>query len=327
MQQIDVGAYIADLLYEHDSVNIPGLGGFVSRYKSSAIDQVQGKLLPPSKDLNFNGNLVLNDGVLVNFLAEKNNLTKEEAQRTVDDYVEDVRKAIDRREIVVFPEVGRLYKDYESKLQFLPDNTNFNTDSYGLPVIQFYPVVRAQPITAIPTASMERKAPKPVVQKSAWLTGVSSWFQRALPIIGVLTIGILSAGIYLVLSDKPEASSTGIHSIPVSHFNISPSQKNEQEATEETEPPLEEELDTEAPTPDPSKQTRYVAVGTFGNKKNAENMIKKLTLEGYLPFSKEKGNFTQVGAVISYSNESEFQLAYRTIKQNIDENAKVIDNK
>ena len=54
-----------------------------------------------------------------------------------------VKAAIERREIVVFPKVGRLYKDYEQNLQFLADNTNFNVDSFGLPDVQFYPITQS----------------------------------------------------------------------------------------------------------------------------------------------------------------------------------------
>ena len=117
--EIDVGTYIGDLLYQNEKVNIPGLGGFTADYKTAELDHVQGKIAPPSKSLNFNSNLVVNDGLLINYIKEKHELSLGEAQKAVEDYVSRVKEAIGRREIVVFPEVGRLYKDYEQKLQFL----------------------------------------------------------------------------------------------------------------------------------------------------------------------------------------------------------------
>ena len=44
--------------------------------------------------------------------------------------------------MVNIPGVGRLYKDFESNIQFIPDSTNFNKDSFGLPTIKFYPILR-----------------------------------------------------------------------------------------------------------------------------------------------------------------------------------------
>ena len=68
--EVDVGAYIADLLYDHDVVNLPGLGSFTGQYQAANIDHVQGKLYPPAKELGFNSNLVLDYGVLVQYVQQ-----------------------------------------------------------------------------------------------------------------------------------------------------------------------------------------------------------------------------------------------------------------
>jgi len=39
--QIDIPKQISELLYQHDSVIVPGLGGFVTEYKPVVIDHVQ----------------------------------------------------------------------------------------------------------------------------------------------------------------------------------------------------------------------------------------------------------------------------------------------
>ncbi|MCB0579438.1 MAG: hypothetical protein KDD10_09040, partial [Phaeodactylibacter sp.] len=98
--QIDIGSHIAALLYEHNSVNIPGLGGFVSSYKTATADQVQGELHPPSKGLNFNSNLVADDGLLAQHLQEKLGISLTDANELVENYVKEVKEAIGRREIV-----------------------------------------------------------------------------------------------------------------------------------------------------------------------------------------------------------------------------------
>ena len=79
--QIDIGAYIADLLFQNSAVNIPGLGGFTTRYKTASIDHVQGKIAPPAKEIGFNKNLVLDDGILVNYIKDRHQLTFEMPKR------------------------------------------------------------------------------------------------------------------------------------------------------------------------------------------------------------------------------------------------------
>ncbi|MFK8104822.1 MAG: SPOR domain-containing protein, partial [Saprospiraceae bacterium] len=68
---INIAKYIGELLYDHDTVIIPALGAIAATYESASIDHVQGLLHPPSKVLSFNKNLVLDDGVLTNYLQEE----------------------------------------------------------------------------------------------------------------------------------------------------------------------------------------------------------------------------------------------------------------
>ena len=198
--EIDVGAYIGDLLFDHNSVNIPGLGGFVARYKPAFSDQVQGELHPPAKGLNFNGNLVVDDGLLAEYIRDKHQLSLGEARQAVDDYVQKVREAIARREIVVFPKVGRLYKDYENNLQFLADGTNFNTDSYGLPIVHFYPVSRAERPAVKPVAT-PKPPPRPAMKDMR--TFFSRLFGNGLAVIIGLAVVVVVVAIYFLLFNRP----------------------------------------------------------------------------------------------------------------------------
>ena len=63
--KIDLAYSISQLLYRYDCVIIPGFGGFVTQFKSAAIDRQAHSIYPPSKEVSFNSMLVKNDGVLV----------------------------------------------------------------------------------------------------------------------------------------------------------------------------------------------------------------------------------------------------------------------
>lgn len=143
--EIRIAEDIKELIYDHGSVVIPGLGSFSGDYKSASIDNVLGQLAPPALDIVFNPNNVLNDGVLLDYTKNKYHVLTHEAQKAIDTFTEDVVQTFKKHEIVVIPDVGRLYRDYSDKVRFLPENTNFNTDTFGLPTVQFYPVSRNKP--------------------------------------------------------------------------------------------------------------------------------------------------------------------------------------
>ena len=143
--EIRIAEDIKELIYDHGLVVIPGLGSFSGEYKSASIDNVLGQLAPPALDIVFNPNNVLNDGVLLDYTKNKYHVLTLEAQKAIDTFTEDVVQTFKKHEIVVIPDVGRLYRDYSDKVRFLPENTNFNTDTFGLPTVQFYPVSRNKP--------------------------------------------------------------------------------------------------------------------------------------------------------------------------------------
>ena len=88
--EIKIAEDIKELIYEHGSVVVPGLGSFSGDYKSAAIDNVQGQLAPPALDIVFNPNNVLNDGVLLDFIKNKYHVLMHEAQKAIDTFTEEV---------------------------------------------------------------------------------------------------------------------------------------------------------------------------------------------------------------------------------------------
>lgn len=353
--QIDVGAYIAELLYENDVVNIPGLGGLVAKYKSATIDQVQGKLHPPSKDLGFNSNLVVNDGLLVNYVKEKNQLSYGDALKAVEEYVKSVKETIAKREIVVFPNVGRLYMDYEKNLQFLPDNNNFNTDVYGLPTVQFYPVMRTDKAEA--TKNPVTSAKTNIQSKTILSTQISKWFQEYLPYIGGVSIILIGLGVYFTFFNESPEMPNNIQKVPGKKINVSPTLTEDEdelalddladdetdeaaiavvpndetdeveeipdEAAEEDEP-FGDEIDTEEATPAPGQKVAKIVVGSFGSESNVKKLIKKIYEMGYEPYTEKAGSLTRVGVQMAYDEESEARKALNEIRKKFDKNAKLV---
>jgi nucleoid DNA-binding protein len=142
--EIQVTTEIQALLYEHETVVIPGLGAFVCEYQEAVVDPYAGKLSPPSYKVWFDDDLQINDGILQDFIKRKFSLSSQEAQSAIAEFVSQTEAALNMHELVTFDQVGRLYRDYSKKLQFVPENTNFNPDSFGLKSVDYQPVTRTQ---------------------------------------------------------------------------------------------------------------------------------------------------------------------------------------
>lgn len=148
---LEISRYIKDLLFIHDCVILPGLGGFVANYCPAQENPLTNEMLPPSKAVSFNRNLKQNDGLLINCLAEEERLTYSEAKRSIELYIEDVSVRLRRNERVIFSELGELFYNKRHKLQFEPaKDINFLADLFGMEsfelpdqVIQENPQVRS----------------------------------------------------------------------------------------------------------------------------------------------------------------------------------------
>jgi len=326
---IDVGACIAALLYEQDTVSIPGLGSLVGQYKPAAIEHVQGKVSPPSKEWSFNANLAINDGLLINSLIGKAHLSYAAAEKLVEDYVAQVKSALDRREIVVIPEVGRLYRDFEQQLRFLPDNTNFNTDTFGLPTVQFYPVLRS-------LKNQEALAPElPAAQNFQQVA--RTWFQRYMKIAAAIGAISLATTLFLLLRPGANVPDPPLAEVlPPSRVNVSPSEAEAADAPAELPEALGQdedqdpdeggtntETDTESITLGPDQKYGTIVIGAFSNEDNVKRLITRLYESGYEPFTDKRGRLTQVSIQMAYENESELRDALQKVRKKFNPDAKI----
>lgn len=197
---------ISELLYDYSTVVIPGFGGFTTSYNSSSIDYVQGVVSPPSHKLEFNENLAVNDGVLVNHLQEKFSISQEQASDEIEKFIENSKGMLKKSEIVEIPKVGRLYMDYEQNLKFLPEGVNYNSKSFGLPAVQFFPVMREK---ANASAAQKKPRPNAAAKKSPILSesqGIPSWMQYTIIPLIVISFCVILVSMFLFSDDAANAA-------------------------------------------------------------------------------------------------------------------------
>ena len=172
--QIDIPGHIEKLLFLHDTLTIPSFGTFTATKTAATADYISGTVAPPSKSLTFSENIITDDGILVNDVAISHGISAEEARRAVAEYVDKIQGLLNQREIVTLPAVGRLYKNYVQKIQFLPDTTNFSPESFGLPPLQFSPIARSREVEKNAETPPPAPAVGSVIKKSTTTTPPSS---------------------------------------------------------------------------------------------------------------------------------------------------------
>lgn len=159
---------ISELLYKYDCVIVPDLGGFVTNYQEARIDELSHTIMPPSKAISFNAYLKNNDGLLANYIAEKENLSFEEVNEKIKEKVESFFTQLNEGERIVFNKVGILFMDSDKNIQFNPDKSvNYLLDSFGLKDVYAF---KEEPVVIPATEDQEESqeallVPMPIVEK------------------------------------------------------------------------------------------------------------------------------------------------------------------
>jgi cell division septation protein DedD len=145
-----VGAYLKKLLFQYDCVVVPELGGFLTHYQPASFVADTGQFLPPRKRLAFNEALRLDDGILINYIMLHESLSREETQRMVGDFVNDLKQHVLLAGSFSVDGIGLFTPNMEGKLQFDPElRHNFFGESYGMSAIQ------AERVSVVPVESVE----------------------------------------------------------------------------------------------------------------------------------------------------------------------------
>ncbi len=344
MQQ-ELSKYLADLLHQHDRLCVPSLGTFELSHAPALVDQVQGQVNAPSKSVRFNPNLVMDDGVLVEYIQQRLGWSLVQTQRWLQEQVDDIKAGLDRREIIELPGVGRFFRNFENKLQFVAENANFNLNSFGLQAVDGQLIARSveEKIPAIqkkvPKRAPAAAAPKKDSAILAWLRENYVWV-----LAGLLAIVLIAVVILYPRTPGTPANQEGIANVPQERLNASPSKSQDEETTAQVpvEEGVEEQantpsanqdsntsepappIDTESPTLSPEEHSAVIAVGLFGNPENVARLLERLSKEGYAPISRPEGNNTRVGVSVRYADESELQTALREIKRKYTSSAFVL---
>ena len=128
---------INSLLYTNDCVTVPGFGSFIVNKFSSVYDEKKGKFYPPSRRVSFNPKIKNNDGLLANFISEKESISYEVAVKNIHNEVISWKKKLNT-EPILLDNIGELSYNSDENIIFSPDlDSNHFLGSYGLPSIYY----------------------------------------------------------------------------------------------------------------------------------------------------------------------------------------------
>ena len=210
-----VEKHIKSLLYDHDCVIIPDFGGLITRYVSARINPVKHSFLPPSKKVAFNEKLVLNDGLLISTIAYRNQISKEEAQQLVSDFVRRAKAALHQDSRFILQDVGVFKYNAERRLEFeYVESDNMLEASFGLPELTARPIRFEEP-AVLRTLKKERQPEEQPHTKQPFKKRLKRAYNMA---AGLALFGLTASALYF-LSLQADYNLSSLN--PISLFNQS----------------------------------------------------------------------------------------------------------
>lgn len=131
---------IIDLLNYHECVIVPHFGAFISNYRPAGYNAHTGSFTPPSKDVVFNSKIQSNDGLLINHIAEKYDVSFGRASIALSNFTDNVFRTLNKGEKVYFDNLGHIEFDHMGTLIYTQTQSINLADSYGLKQFNYLPV-------------------------------------------------------------------------------------------------------------------------------------------------------------------------------------------
>ena len=200
-----IGTHISELLFDHDCVIVPLLGGFLASNEHARL-LPNSILYPPYRRIAFNVYLKQNDGLLANHLVETEGISYSAANNLLEEFTFECIQNLEQGKKVNIEQVGTIYFDQEKNIQFEAyRNINHRKDSFGMEPVHLIPVARdVQEEKQKPVQKIQKKIRPSVTIKRPFIS------QKGRRIIGIAAVvGVviwLSVNLDIVAPKKYEAT-------------------------------------------------------------------------------------------------------------------------
>ena len=111
---------VKEVVMDHDSVTLPGVGCFVTELVPATFADRGYTILPPYRRLYFTPKQG-DDTLLVDLYAKANSVPKADANRILTDFLLEMKEVLKVKKTIVFPGLGRLRATRENHFFFVAD--------------------------------------------------------------------------------------------------------------------------------------------------------------------------------------------------------------
>lgn len=167
---LKINQIIKDILLFNNSITIPGLGTFQTKYVSAKIDEKNKTIEPPTNEVIFNSNKKNNDQKLQNYLIKNHKLKEKEAEQLINEFISVTTKKLKSKANVVIDEVGILFLDDNGEINMKPIPSATLIESFGLNNIEMPPKTDPKKVQK----NTRRKSRKNKVEKQQKKTKTST---------------------------------------------------------------------------------------------------------------------------------------------------------
>jgi hypothetical protein len=161
---------VKEVIMDHDSVTLPGVGCFVTEVVPASFTDKGYTIHPPYRRLFFSPKQG-DDTLLVSLYASSNNISEEDATRILVEFLSEMKEVLKVRKTIVFPGLGRLRATRENHFFFVADEdldiypAGFGLESLSLKTHEETKEEVAEAVSNL-ADMLEAPAPAPVVEET-----------------------------------------------------------------------------------------------------------------------------------------------------------------
>jgi hypothetical protein len=274
-------SFLEHLLYEHECVIIPQLGGFVVNAKDFTFNEQEGKIYPKKKYVAFNEKLKTDDRLLSTEWAKNKAISLKEASLEIADLSKRIKSELTSSGTVQLGILGTFTLNQENRISFSP-NPDFNAD---LSVFGLFPVGLGQ----IP-ARVEKKPVLIPAITTEDLPEISSTghqpikLTKSVYVYALLAFLIGGLGAFFLTAPTTNQSQSSLNPIKIEKkVDVAPA-KTVAPAMVDTLPVKTIEAPVAAPANNPEikdEDVIYLVAASFQSLKQAEKGLKEFKSRGF----------------------------------------------
>ena len=111
---------VHEIMMDHDSVTLPGLGSFAAELVPATFSDKGFTINPPYRRLHFIPHQG-SDTLLADLYSSSNNISVQDATRILIEYLAEMKEVLIAKKLIVFPGLGRLRATRENHFFFIAD--------------------------------------------------------------------------------------------------------------------------------------------------------------------------------------------------------------